>query len=289
MSAAGASSDVETGSLLGQGYRASAAAVFPWSSGDWIAMCILFFIGFQIDAQPPFERPLTPQVMADPTISFPHTPIDQQQIPTGLLWRLTLVLPAIILVILTVACPLPRGVPNKWWLLSEMLLGLLSSVGFAFVLVCFIKVRVGRLRPDFVARCAPTNNRICTGAANVVAEGRKSFPSGHSALSYSGLTFVSLVLAAMLMRTPTPRLGRMWKAMVISLPWLLALHVALSRLQDFWHHWQDVLVGTLIGNAAACLSFHLRFTWASLTSGAGLLPRGGVPKEHTSPKPAESM
>ena len=161
-------------------------------------------------------------------------------------------------------------------------------MAFAFVLVCFIKVRVGRLRPDFVARCMPTGEPAhCTGSAAIVMEGRKSFPSGHSALSFGGLAFLSLALLAALSQLTTPRLGGVWKAMIVALPWLIALHIALSRLQDFWHHWQDILVGTFIGNFAAILAMRLRFAPDALFSGAGFVPRiDSSMKLHNSPPPS---
>eukprot|EP00900_Chrysochromulina_parva_P000450 jgi/Chrpa1/10405/Chrysochromulina_OHIO_Genome00004275-RA len=149
-------------------------------------------------------------------------------------------------------------------------------------------LKVGRLRPDFLARCVPVNG-VCTGVASVVEEGRRSFPSGHSALSFAGLGFVSLCLGARLVQAPG-RSGALWKLCVVALPWLLALHVALSRVADYWHHWEDVLVGSLLGHVAAYTTYRLRFVAPS----AGLVPHyhlyaahgGEVPdkrRAHTSP------
>lgn len=265
----------ESSSLLYPGSPAGAlesSCVAKWSIADWLCTLIIAVVGYYVDGLPPFERKIGPQ-LHDTSIAYPHTPLAQQQVPASLLWHICRDAPLLLLVPLALVRP-PRGVP-KVRLLNELLLGLAGALYGALLLVCLAKNAIGRLRPDFLARCAVDKHGACTGDADTITGGRKSFPSGHSALSFAGLGFLSLALFARVAPLPTPRLGQLWKVVLPLLPWIVALEVALSRIQDYWHHWQDVLVGTLLGHICAYVSFRLRFPcpWpASGAAGKGLVP-----------------
>ncbi len=71
------------------------------------------------------------------------------------------------------------------------------------------KLEVGRLRPDFLARCAPVPPAAvsiqygqdtsalypCTSAdASAIKDGRQSFPSGHTSFSFNLATYSSAYL-----------------------------------------------------------------------------------------------
>jgi membrane-associated phospholipid phosphatase len=47
--------------------------------------------------------------------------------------------------------------------------------------------------------------------------------------------------------TAFDRRGHVAKLCIVFLPLLTAALVAVSRVDDYWHHWQDVFAGSLIG------------------------------------------
>jgi membrane-associated phospholipid phosphatase len=75
--------------------------------------------------------------------------------------------------------------------------------------------------------------------------------------SFAGLGFLSWYLAGKI--TAFDRRGHIAKLCVVILPLLLAALVATSRVDDYWHHWQDVFTGGILGtllHEAASFSFN---------------------------------
>lgn len=256
----------ERGGLLG-GLQQQARRhwLSAWSAGDWVATVAIFWLAKTVDHQLPFERRIGPQ-LHDTSISYPHTAGADAICPGYLLYTIALDVPLAVLAVLALLLPPAQAARGplrlRLQLLSQLWIGLLSSLACAMLLTNAIKVSVGRLRPDFIARCIPVSaadSVLCTGAYADVREGRKSFPSGHTTVAFAGLFYLSLVLAGRLAAVSTPRAGSLWKAVVVAAPWFVALLIGLSRIADYWHHWQDVLIGGLIGHAAALGAHRLRF------------------------------
>ncbi|KEI40242.1 uncharacterized protein L969DRAFT_86875 [Mixia osmundae IAM 14324] len=128
----------------------------------------------------------------------------------------------------------------------------------------FVKSRVGRLRPDFLARCQfDFELNECTGDVRIVQEGRKSFPSGHSSQAFYGMIFLSLYLAGKnrawsLEHTDSHThlvRSRLYRSAVVIAPIFLSTYIAISRWDDHVHHPTDILAGCLLGTAIALSNY----------------------------------
>ncbi|XP_034207901.1 putative lipid phosphate phosphatase 3, chloroplastic isoform X4 [Prunus dulcis] len=96
-------------------------------------------------------------------------------------------------------------------------------------------------------------NVVCHGKKSVIKEGHKSFPSGHTSWSFSGLGFLSLYLSGKI--KVFDRKGHVAKLCIVFLPLLFASLVGVSRVDDYWHHWQDVFAGGLLGFIVATFCY----------------------------------
>ncbi|KAF9674051.1 hypothetical protein SADUNF_Sadunf10G0087700 [Salix dunnii] len=96
-------------------------------------------------------------------------------------------------------------------------------------------------------------NVLCHGKGSDVKEGHKSFPSGHTSWSFAGLGFLSLYLSGKI--KAFDRKGHVAKLCIVFLPLLAASLVAISRVDDYWHHWQDVFAGGLLGLVVAAFCY----------------------------------
>jgi diacylglycerol diphosphate phosphatase/phosphatidate phosphatase len=97
-----------------------------------------------------------------------------------------------------------------------------------------------------------SSSTLCT-RTDLLKDGFKSFPSGHSSFSFGGLGYLSLYLAGKLHLFDER--GHIYKSIIVLAPLILAALIAISRVDNYRHHWQDVTVGAIIGTVFAVFSY----------------------------------
>ncbi|CAL4074483.1 unnamed protein product, partial [Meganyctiphanes norvegica] len=193
-------------------------------------------------------------------------PRTSSYVPVSTLWTMVLIAPLIILLIGF----LIRRNKSEF---GQSILALTLTLTVNGVVTNIMKLSVGRPRPDFFYRCFPDGKAdmsviedigsSCTGDFDTIAEGRKSFPSGHSSWSFASLGFLSLWLCGQLGVFSHGR-GQSWRILTALSPAFMALMVAVSRTCDYHHHWQDVFAGSSLGMLLAWLFY--RQYYPELTS-----------------------
>lgn len=147
--------------------------------------------------------------------------------------------------------------------LQVTILGFLVSIMLTSLITDIIKNAVGRPRPDLISRCFPKKGTpenvlvpwtVCTQPnQHILQEGWRSFPSGHSSFSFSGLGYLSFFASGQMhVFRPRTDLCRFLLALV---PFLGALMIAISRLDDYRHDVYDVTCGSLLGVLVAYFSY----------------------------------
>uniref|UniRef100_A0A0E0QHZ3 Phosphatidic acid phosphatase type 2/haloperoxidase domain-containing protein n=1 Tax=Oryza rufipogon TaxID=4529 RepID=A0A0E0QHZ3_ORYRU len=196
---------------------------------DWIILLFLAVVDGLLNIIEPFHRFVGRDMMTDL-----RYPLKGNTIPFWAVPLIAIVLPWVVF----------GGIYFKKknvYDLHHGILGILYSVLITAVITDAIKDGVGRPRPDFFWRCFPdgipkfdnvTTNVICHGEKSVIKEGHKSFPR-----SFAGLGFLAWYLAGKL--KAFDRKGHIAKLCIVFLPLLVASLVAVSRVDDYWHHWQD--------------------------------------------------
>ncbi|KAK6354822.1 hypothetical protein TWF696_003955 [Orbilia brochopaga] len=243
------------------GFLASAARLWrtfnqKTYAGDYLGLLLLAVSNASLFVVEPFHRAFS---IDDPRLQFPHA--EHEHVPVPLLLVLSILIPLSTIVAWTGVTG--RG---KHFLLVS-LLGLANSMLLSSFITDFIKQGVGRPRPDLISRCQPKEDTphdklvtfdVCYQTNHhTLHDGFRSFPSGHSSTSFSGLFYLSLFLAGQFfVFRPGADLLRTCAAFSGT---ALAAFIAMSRLEDYRHDYADVLVGTWIGVLCAYASYRRYF------------------------------
>lgn len=175
-----------------------------------------------------------------------------ETVPVWMLLLLGILLPVVLLLVMGV-CSGPPGDAHA------SLCVYFLAVGMNLFITNMMKIYCGRFRPNFYGMCEfDTDAKAC---ANDMANAHKSFPSGHSSLSFCAMTVLSLYFLGKvglhrMPTTDTPKnypslITKLQAWMAFAIPLGLAVFVASSRVHDFYHHPADVVAGAAIGMVCA--------------------------------------
>ncbi len=236
---------------------------------DIALLLILLSIGFSLEFAEPYEKFLNENL-----IYRLRYPMKKNSVPTAVLPFISIVFPLLCIFLCSKMDTSGRRARS-----TAASLGLLLSVAISFVFVNSVKQACGNYRPDFAARCwgsatadpvwkeygkPDCGNLENESLLNDVRQGRRSFPSGHTSMSFSGLLYLSLYLMYYLKcfggsRTNTERTEAfVWKVLISLAPLSVAVGVAITRIRDMWHHPEDVIVGSLLGAGTSAFAFSLQ-------------------------------
>ncbi|TFY72365.1 hypothetical protein EVG20_g607 [Dentipellis fragilis] len=221
---------------------------------DWIVTLVLAAVFFALDKVNGFKREFS---VSDTSLRHPFA--EHERVPDPALYCIAIVAPLVlqwVIDLLTI---------RSWWDAHSSALGVILGLSITGAVTQFTKITVGRPRPDVISRCNPapgtvdppfglSSVSICNQSdISKLRDGFRSFPSGHSSLSFAGLGFLSFYLAGKMHLFD--KRGHAPKAWIALTPLSGAALVAISRTMDYRHHWHDVLVGSILGLVTAYFAY----------------------------------
>ncbi|EOA81558.1 hypothetical protein ACJQWK_10499 [Exserohilum turcicum] len=258
---------------------------------DYLIIIVLMLIFAVVDKIAPFHQPFS---LDNYTLHYPFA--EHERVPVAWLCVYVVFAPAVIIAFYTMvidglfshqtATPANRTglkrlsgryrFKDRLWELNCGILGLGLSIGAAFTITGALKNAIGKPRPDLISRCRVDQSKInktlyalqtidiCTQTDNyILQDGFKSFPSGHSSVSFAGLFYLSIYLAGKLHVLDAK--GEVWRTFIVMVPTLGAALITGTRIMDARHHPFDVLSGALLGILVSWGSYRQYFPPVSET------------------------
>ncbi|EAZ62864.2 vacuolar diacylglycerol pyrophosphate phosphatase [Scheffersomyces stipitis CBS 6054] len=245
------------------------SAAFRRFLPDWaIAFALIAYFFIIAEHARPFERQFS---LSDLSISHPFAVVERVTGVNCIL--ISSLVPVFVIVVFSAAKFNYSQANNKHAALHSLMLaglGLVVSLSINGVVTDILKNWISRPRPDFLARCGAkpgtpvgklVDVSVCTAplGITILTDGMRSTPSGHSSISFSGLTFLTLWLIGQLKVLKSGAPQPLYKILLSGTPILLASYIALSRTQDYRHHFLDIILGGTIGNFFAFYAYHRYF------------------------------
>ena len=205
----------------------------------------------------------------DTSIKYPY--VEQQTVPVYLCLVIWISLCIVHFTIAFLMC-------KSWKLLLDALYKLILGFSICMFITDVSKFSLGRLRPYFLTVCNPNLEDVCyqvedeyieedndtdyyypefvhlkyvveencTGNRDLLKEARLSFVSGHSSKSFYTALFLIIFMKKHI---------NMWilRTLLQVAYFILALWIGITRINDYVHHPEDVIMGSIIGIMCAFL------------------------------------
>lgn len=232
---------------------------------DWLCVGVLFVFFFLVaERSRPFNRQFK---LSDPTIQHPFAVVERVSGPMCLILAATV--PLVVMTVVTFVKHRNQK-DHAWHVLQVSLLGSFLTVCIDGVVTDILKNWVGRPRPDFLARCGPIATtpldtfvgiNVCTAplGERALVDGMRSTPSGHLSISFSAFLFLSMWLFGQFQLLRNVSTNPVYWYLFAFTPLLLAFYVALSRVQDYRHHFVDIILGGILGCTIAVVVYRKFF------------------------------
>ncbi|CAK9442161.1 uncharacterized protein LODBEIA_P59040 [Lodderomyces beijingensis] len=236
--------------------------VMKWRFTDLVLLVVLVVAYFFLYNLTPFHRQF---YLDDLTIQHPFA--ERETVNNWQLFLYATWIPLVLIIVTSLVLTAPKYKAYNTYVAS---LGLLLSVLITSNVTDILKNLIGRHRPDFLARCVPDSStprdvlvgiEVCTTTdMSKLQDGFRTTPSGHSSISFAGLVYLALFLMGQFEASNT-NFGS-WRALVFGgFPLLVAGYIALSRTEDYRHHFVDVFVGGVLGAFIGAWSYLRLFPW----------------------------
>jgi membrane-associated phospholipid phosphatase len=200
---------------------------------DWaigiLVFAIIHGVTFFLE---PLERFMPPN---DPSIAYPKRP---DIIPTSILFVASIILPWFVIGFVQWRHKSPHD-------FHHASLSLVMSVLLTLSVTTSLKYAAGRYRPNYDS--VPD------------ADGRMSFPSGHSSTSFAGMTFLVLYLCGKCRIYSSEESSSFAKSILVASPLTIAMFIALSRTIDYHHNYSDIIAGSMIGIAVSYFVYFMYY------------------------------
>ncbi|KAK9456699.1 phosphatidic acid phosphatase type 2/haloperoxidase [Dipodascopsis uninucleata] len=230
-----------------------------WYFADWVFVWILLG-GFMIlTRMTPFFSMFS---LDDPSIQHPYATTERAPSLDAVIITTTVSVGIIVL-----SVPFMHRNGNWGHVMNVSLLSLGVSVLMTEFFTEMFKNLIGRLRPDFIARCLPAPGtplhglvgiEVCTNTnLQVLYDGFRSTPSGHSSNAIAAFGWLSAWIAGQL-KVFQPG-TELFRTLLALLPLAGGLLIGISRIEDYRHHITDILFGGILGALIAWYSYRKYF------------------------------